>query len=197
VGLAATLLAPAAMPSPASSLPLDSCRLRDGSKAFAAWGDPRSYFLFPGGSFESDARQWTFVDGSTVVRGNETYFVRSATDRRSAHLTYSSSTISPTICVSMGEAWVRLFVKNPGVAGSFLHIQAFVQDRLTGLVLSTGFDVRGDPDSTDWSPSPAMLVPNLLGGVTGTQNLTLVFTPTGAPAEWGIDDVLVDPFKSR
>ena len=42
-----------------------------------------------------------------------------------------------------------------------------------------------------------MLIPNLLGGVLGTQKLTLVFTTRGAPATWNIDDVYVDPFKSR
>jgi len=41
------------------------------------------------------------------------------------------------------------------------------------------------------------LIPNLLGGVLGTQNLTLAFTTTGTKATWGIDDVYVDPFKSR
>jgi hypothetical protein len=40
-------------------------------------------------------------------------------------------------------------------------------------------------------------VPNLLGGLLGTEKLTLVFSTKGAPATWGIDDVFVDPFKSR
>jgi hypothetical protein len=35
-----------------------------------------------------------------------------------------------------------------------------------------------------------------LGGLLGTQNVTLVFTTKG-PATWGIDDVYIDPFRSR
>jgi hypothetical protein len=151
----------------------------------------------PGGSFERGTRGWGLTNGSAIVEGNETYFARAATDHRSVRFARESSVASPTICVALGEAWVRFFVQNPGVQGSFLHIEAFVQDRLTGLVLSWGFDVSGGAGATGWSPAPAMLVPNLLGGVTGTENLTLVFTATGARAAWGVDDVFVDPFKSR
>jgi hypothetical protein len=191
LGVAAT-----AVPA-ASALPLDHCGPRESSTAFSQWGDRRSYFLMPGGSFERGTRGWALANGSAIVQGNETYFARAATDHRSVRFVRESSVVSPTTCVALGEAWVRFFVRNPGVAGSFLHVQAFVQDRLTGLVLSTGFDISGGSGAIGWSPSPAMLVPNLLGGITGAENLTLVFTATGAAAAWGIDDVFVDPFKSR
>ena len=77
-----------------------------------------------------------------------------------------------------------------------LHVQALVQNPLTGLVLSTATDIQGT-SSTAWAPSSPILIPNLLGGLLGTQNLTLVFTNIGKPATWNIDDVFVDPFKSR
>jgi hypothetical protein len=109
----------------------------------------------------------------------------------------ASTVVSPTVCVAMGENTIRMFVKNSGVASSDLHIQAFVQNPLTGLVLSTGFDINGTAGKTGWSPTSRLPIPNLLGGVLGTQNLTLVFTTTGRPATWNIDDVFVDPFKSR
>ena len=97
----------------------------------------------------------------------------------------------------MGENTIRLFVKNSGVADSVLHVQASVQNPLTGLVLSTGFDIKGVKGTTTWAPTSQLLIPNLLGGILGTQNLTLVFTTKGTPATWNIDDVYVDPFKSR
>jgi hypothetical protein len=181
----------------ASALPLDSCGPRASSTAFAPWGDPRSYFLMPGGGFERGARGWTPADDSEIVRGNEAYFVGAATDRRSAQIVGGTIVVSPTICVALGESWIRFFVNNPGVAGSVLHLDAYVQDRLTGLVLAAGFDVSGGSGPPGWAPSSPLLVPNLLGGVTGTQNFTLVFTTRGVPAAWGIDDVFVDPFKSR
>ena len=105
---------------------------------------------------------------------------------------------SPTVCVGMGENTIRLFVKNPGVASSILHVQAYVQNPLTGLVLSTALRHQGNArcERLEGRPVP-LLIPNLLGGVLGTQNLTLVFTTSGAPATWNIDDVYVDPFKQR
>ena len=72
-----------------------------------------------------------------------------------------------------------------------------LENPLTGLVLSTGFDIKGTAGDTSWAPTARLLIPNLLGGVLGTQNLTLVYTTTGKPATWNVDDVFVDPFKSR
>jgi hypothetical protein len=175
---------------------LPSCAARPTSTAFAAFGDTRSYFLMPGGGFESGAPGWTLA-GSSVVSGNESSFINAQTDSHSLAIPAASLAVSPTVCVSMGENTIRLFVKNSGVSGSVLHLQAFVQNPLTGLVLSTGVDIQGRAGSTAWAPSSPISIPNLLGGVLGTQNLTLVFTNTGKPATWNIDDVFVDPFKSR
>jgi hypothetical protein len=92
---------------------------------------------------------------------------------------------------------VRFFVKNPGVAGAILHVQAYVQNPLTGLVLSTGFDVKSTTGAKTWAPGNQMLIPNLLGGVLGTQKVTLVFSTRGTATTWNVDDVFVDPFRSR
>jgi hypothetical protein len=87
---------------------------------------------------------------------------------------------------------IRLFVKNPRVRGSILHVEAIVRNPQSGKVAQTAFDVNGDAAPAGWSPSLALGIPNLLGG-TGTQELTLVFTTRGTAATWNIDDVFVDP----
>jgi len=176
---------------------LPSCAARPTTTPFAPWGDTSSYFLMPGGGFEAGSSGWTLAGGPAVVAGNETSFVYAPTDKHSLALPTGSTVGSPTVCVAMGENTIRMFVKNSGVVGSDLHIQAFVQNPLTGLVLSTGFDIKGTAGTTGWTPTGRLLIPNLLGGVLGTQNLTLVFTTTGKPATWNVDDVFVDPFKSR
>jgi hypothetical protein len=150
----------------------------------------------PGGGFEAGAPGW-ITAGTTVVSGNETSFVNSNTDAHSLAMPTLSMAVSPTVCVSMGDNTVRLFVKNSGVAYSVLHIQAYVQNPLTGLVLSTGFDITGTPGATGWAPTKQLLIPNLLGGLLGTQRLTLAFSTRGPAATWNIDDVFVDPFKLR
>jgi len=188
--------APAASASLLTTL-LPSCAAVRTSTPFAAWGDTHSYFVMPGGGFESGASGWVLAGGSAVVSGNETSFVNAATDTHSLAMPTGAVAVSPTQCVGMGENTIRLFVKNSGVASSDLHIQAFVQNPLTGLVLSTGFDIKGTAGASGWKPTSQLLIPNLLGGVLGTQNLTLVFSTTGAAAKWNIDDVFVDPFKLR
>lgn len=190
------LTASAASASLLSSL-LPSCAARPTSMPFAQWGDTSSYFLMPGGGFESGTPGWVLAGGAAVATGNETSFVNAKTDAHHLALPTGAVVVSPTVCVSMGENTIRLFLKNSGVASSVLHVQAFVQNPLTGLVLSTGFDVSGSAAASGWSPSSRLFIPNLLGGVLGTQNLTLVFSTRGAAATWNIDDVFVDPFKSR
>jgi len=176
---------------------LPSCAARPTTTPFAPWGDQSSYFLMPAGGFEAGATGWSLGDGPKVVSGNETSFVNAKTDTHSLSMPTGATVVSPTVCVAMGENTIRMFVKNSGVASSNLHIQAIVQNPLTGLVLSTGFDIKGTAGNTSWSPTDRLFIPNLLGGVLGTQNLTLVFTTTGKPATWNVDDVFVDPFKSR
>jgi hypothetical protein len=196
---AATLTATA---SPASASLLGGCRARTTSSPFAAWGDPSSYFLMSGGSFESGAGRWKLSSSSSsssssVVDDNEGYFVNGQDDTQSLSVPGGAQATSPSICVDMGENTVRFFVKSSVGAGSSLHVDAYVANPLTGLVLSTGVDIDGADAAGTWSATDQVVIPNLLGGVLGTQRLTLVFTPTGAPATWNIDDVYVDPFKSH
>jgi hypothetical protein len=189
------ITAPAASASLLGSL-LPSCSATNTSTPFAAWGDTKSYFLMPDGGFEAGAPAW-IKTGTAIVSGNETSFVNGRTDTHSLAMPTLSLAVSPTVCVSMGDNTVRLFVKNSGVANSVLHIEAYVQNPLTGLVLSTGFDIKGTSGSTGWAPTNQLWIPNLLGGVLGTQRLTLAFSARGAAATWNIDDVFVDPFKLR
>ena len=176
---------------------LPNCGARTASTPFAPWGDSHDYFPMPGGGFEAGTPGWTVAPSTKVVTGNETFFVSSKADTHSLTIPTGTQVTSPTVCVAMGENSVRFFVKNPGVAGAVLHIQAYVQNPLTGLTLSTGFDVNGTTGAKVWAPSSRITIPNLLGGVLGTQNVTLVFSAKGPSATWNIDDVFVDPFRSR
>jgi hypothetical protein len=174
---------------------LPNCGVSNAVSPFVSWGDTRSYFLMPNGGFESGTTGWT-AGAAKVVAGNESFYANSKTDSHSLSVPAGATVTSPTVCVAMGENTVRLFVKNPGVTGSTLHIQAYVQNPLTGLVLSTGFDLNSTAGATTWAPSVALWIPNLLGGVLGTQNVKLVLTTKGS-GTWGVDDVFIDPFRTR
>jgi len=193
IGLTPSLASASVLSTVSNTLP--NCGATASATPFAAWGDQSAYFLMPNGGFESGTTGWA-VGSSAVVAGNESFFVNSKTDSHSLSIPGGATVTSPTVCVAMGENTVRFFVKNPGVTGATLHVQAYVQNPLTGLVLSTGFDIPSTAGAQTWAPTPQLLIPNLLGGVLGTQNVTLVFTTKGT-AKWGVDDVFIDPFRSR
>ncbi|MDQ1382445.1 MAG: hypothetical protein QOJ71_3164, partial [Actinomycetota bacterium] len=176
--------------SPASALSLlPNCGARASSPVFAPWGDTSQYFPEANGGFEYGSSGWSLAGGASVESGNEIFNVADPTDAHSLAIAGGAEAISPTTCVAMGENTVRLFVKSSGTGPSSLHVQAFVQSAVTGIVLSTGFDVNANDRTQKWMPTPAFSVPNLLGGVVGVQRLTLVFTTRGASTgSWNIDD---------
>jgi hypothetical protein len=180
------------------------CTTRTDTTPFAQWGDDADYFLVPNGDFASGSTDWGLSGGASVVSGGEPYGVVPG-DSHSLMIPSGAQAVSETMCVAMGEEDIRMFVNNPGVQGSTLHVEAFVNNPLTGLTLETAVDVNSSTLPTGWGPTPIELIPNLLsavdiapgllGGILA-QNLTLVFTTQGTPATWNIDDVFVDPFKS-
>jgi hypothetical protein len=188
--------------SPSASAPASAflslfptCPVRPTSTPFAAWDDDNSYSVIPGGTFEDGAAGWT-LSGVPIVPDNEIFHVAGPDDTQSLSLTGDAQATSPDTCVDLGEHSIRMFVKSSGDADSTLHIQASVADPLTGLVLSTRYDISGGSDTSDWSPTGQTVIPNLLGGLLSTGRLSLVFTTSG-PATWNIDDVYLDPFKSH
>jgi hypothetical protein len=188
----------------ATSSAVAPCTARTDLNPFTQWGDHADYFLVPNGNFADGSTDWGLSGGASVVNGGEPFGVM-AGDSHSLAIPSGAQAVSETMCVTVGEEDIRMLVKNPGVKGSTLHVAAYVNNPLTGLTLSTAFDIESSSLPTGWGPaqtenipnllSEVDLVPSLLGGIL-TQNLTLVFSTQGTPATWNIDDVFVDPFKS-
>jgi len=172
------------------------CTSRDTSAAFARWLDPAQYFLASNGGFENGAADRNLNAGAAVAAGNEPYQLAGASDAHYLSLPAGSSAESRTACVEVGEATVRLLVDVPNVAGATLTVDASVVNPTTGLTLDTRYVVVSRLTPAGWTPTPEIVVPNLLGGIL-PENLTLRITAGGAPATWGVDDVYVDPFKHR
>lgn len=193
VGLTGAASATATMPTSATSVA--PCATRTLSEPFVRWNDAGNYFLVPNGGFENGAADWTLQGGAAVVSGNETFNAAGA-GSHSLQIPPGSQAQSQTMCVTRNEDSIRLFVGNQAVNGSILHVEAEVQNPQTGQIAQTAFDVNGNAVAAGWSPTMVLGIPDLLSG-NGTQNLTLIFTTRGTPATWKIDDVFVDPFKSR
>jgi hypothetical protein len=193
VGFLSASAAPSASAAIDAPLP---CTARDSSPVFARWLDPALYFQASNGGFERGAEDWTLGAGASVAGGNESFGVGGASDSHSLVLTAGASAESRTACLTLGEPTMRMFVKAPRTLGAALRIDASVENPTTGVTLQTSSLVLAGVGRSQWAPTPEILLPNLLGGIV-PENLTIRVTAVGVPATWSVDDVYVDPFKSR
>jgi hypothetical protein len=166
------------------------------TQPFQRFGDSNNYKLI--GNFESDAANWTFSGGAKVVAGNESYKVGGSGDAKSVLLPSGSSAVSPFTCVGLAEPTLRLFAKrNSALLGlvSTLNVQIQVQ---TSLGLSLWLPVLpGDLGGGSWHPTaPMPLIANILPLSTSDKTpVRFRFTPL--LGSWQIDDVYVDPYRTR
>jgi hypothetical protein len=169
------------------------CDGRPTSKVFARWLDPLNYAPVAGGSFES-AAGWTATGHAAVVSGNETFNV--AGGSRALSVPPGSSATSPSVCVGLDRPVLRFFARNTGSPLSLLRVDVLFEDAggnvrtLPALVL---------PGGRNWAPTlPVPVLVSLLPLLPGQGTpVAFRFTPLGAGGAWTIDDVYVDPRRSR
>jgi hypothetical protein len=171
-----------------------SCAGQTLSTPFTRWLDPMQYTLLPGGSFESGAPGWK-LSGASVVNGNESWKVGGATHAKSLRLTSGSSAVSAPICVGLEHPTLRFFAKKNSGLLSTLTVSARVQLQLGGtLDVPIGVVLAGG----QWTPTlPFLYLGNLLPLLPGQYTpVSFVFRPL-LGGDWQIDDVYVDPMRSR
>jgi hypothetical protein len=195
-------IAAAAFASPANAglLTASAQSCDDGpiTQPFQRFGDNASYKLLPGGSFEAGTAAWQLSGGAKLVSGNETYKVGGATHSRSLQLPSGSAAVSPFTCVGLSEPTLRLFAKrNSALLGlvSTLNVQIQVQ---TSLGLSLWLPVLpGDLGGSSWHPTaPMPLIANVLA-LSHSDKTPVRFRFTPLLGSWQIDDVYVDPYRTR
>lgn len=195
-------IAAAAFASPANAglLTTSAQSCDDGpiTQPFERFGDHANYKLLPGGSFEAGTAAWQLSGGAKLVSGNETYKVGGSTHSRSLQLPSGSAAVSPFTCVGLSEPTLRLFAKrNSALLGlvSTLNVQIQVQ---TSLGLSLWLPVLpGDLGGSSWHPTASMpLIANILP-LSHSDKTPVRFRFTPLLGSWQIDDVYVDPYRSR
>jgi hypothetical protein len=165
------------------------------ARVFQPWLDLAQYVPAPGGHAES-AAGWTFTGGARVVAGNEPWKVGDKAHRSSLLLPAGSSATTATMCVGLVHPTMRFFAKrNSGTLLNPLIVE--VQFEALGGVLKSlpiGVVLAGG----QWQPTlPSLVVANLLPLLPGAKTpVRFKFTPVGR-ADWQIDDVYVDPWRSR
>ena len=104
LAIAASAFAPAAQAHGTGSLA--GCASPALSPALSAFGDPRSYFVAPGGDFESSRHGWQLTGGAALAAGSGP--LRRGTVR-SLRLPAGATATSPVFCVDLDYPTFRFF----------------------------------------------------------------------------------------
>jgi hypothetical protein len=186
VGLAVAV--PAAMADTAG-LGQTSCPDEQTGQPFAPFGDPASYVLVPGGSFESGVPAWSTAGSTQLVADNEPWGAGS----QAMSLSPGSSATSPATCVGLLSPTLRFFARSTGGSASSSLQVSVVFKSVLGLIDT--LPVGSVQASDSWQPTPAYLfLINALSLLPDYRVVAFQFTPQG-DATWEIDDVYVDPWS--
>jgi hypothetical protein len=195
IALATLGLLAGGAPAQASSGGCDTAAL---SQPFLPWYDASQYQLVPGGDFEAQASDWTLAGDAQVVSGNESFQVTDPADSHSLSLGAGGTATTGTVCLAVEDPTLRLFVRNDGSPLSLLAVSVQFTDpsgnqqSLPLTLVSAG---------SDWQPTAQIPVAlNLLSLPllsSGATNVNFSFTPVGPGGDWTIDDVYLDPFKTK
>jgi hypothetical protein len=168
------------------------CAVQEASQVFAAWLDPSFYTLAPQGDFEGPTT-WTLGSGAAPVAQQSPY----GTGSQALSLGQTGTAVTPSFCVDVTQPTLRFFVKNSGPALATLNVDAIFTD-LSGSRRT--LQIAKLTSGASWAPSPIVpLIVNQLATVsaTGTSSIQLKFTAASGKGTWVIDDVEIDPFRSR
>lgn len=191
---ALTACAAFATPASAASAPAATgCPDVAVTQPFAQWGDTADYFPAPNGGLERGASGWALRGDAEVQKGNEPWHVAGADDRRSLQLTGGSSATTAAFCIGVEHQSMRFFAdaeRTGSLDVDVLYSDAAGADRSLRIATLAG--------SGRWAPSDVvpMVVNALAAERDNAMSVRLRFTPRGR-GDWSIDDVLVDPYRSR
>jgi hypothetical protein len=158
------------------------------TQAFARWGDPHYYVFGANGGLELGSYGWSLAGGSSVVSGNESYYLHSRYDTHSLFIPANGSATTPPMCMATSSSVLRFFLKGGGA----VHVQV-VERNLLGLVVGV-LDQATVGGSAVWQPSPTIVNLDSLQGLVGVSSIQLRFTAQGGSDQ--VDDVYVDPMAS-
>lgn len=178
------------------------CTPRSTTKAFAQFGDTNDYFPVTNGRFEvgslglnDELSGWSQATTATIVAENEPWRILGAADQRALSLRQGAWMLSYRFCVQVGEDSARLFVKSPGVKGARLHVEATVIDSDESDSANEAVNTLTiDGSQPGWMPTPRLPLPNVYDA-RGLQYVTLEIT--AERGDWLVDDILVDPWRTR
>ena len=188
-GLLALIATPALAATSTTSAPAATtagCATPAMAPFLASFGDWRSYFLAPGGSFETRTQAWTLTGGATSTSGSGP--LRLGAAARSLRLPAGATATSPVFCVDLNYPTFRFFSSRGNAPLSVDVIYPALGTKKPKATTVNG----GTPA---WSlTKDVSLRPTLVTRDAGWRMVQLRFIAgTGATGDWLVDDVLIDP----
>ena len=170
-------------PAPTSA----DCPLPSLSKPLIGYGDWRSYFTAPGGTFETSS--WSLAGGATLTPGSGP--LRLGAARSSLRLPPGASATSPVFCVDLDYPTMRFF-STQRVLGSNSKLNVDVIYPALGTSKPKVATVSG---TSSWALSKDVkLRPELVTSNSGWRFVKLRYSADWATTgDWRVDDVLIDP----
>jgi hypothetical protein len=170
---------------------VEACTTRNLSQPFVNWGDSNNYFPVTSGTFETGTTGWTIGSGVTRAPENEPW--RVAGGSSSLKIPAGSSASTAEMCLTADEDSTRFFYKAPG-SGQSLQVTIKATNTVQHITYVTSFTLQTG-SFAGWQLTPRIPLPDVRG-TTGTENVVITLAPNGT-APWLIDDVFVDPSRTR
>jgi hypothetical protein len=171
-----------------------SCDDQVFEQPFLQWADPANYVLAPSGTFEAGSGSWDLAGGAAVGTGDEPYDVHGPNETIGLGLPAGSVATTGSMCVGIEHPTLRLFARNSGSVLSVLKVEVLFEDASGNThALPIGLLTAGG----QWQPTIVMpIVANLLPLLPG-ERTAVAFRFSANGGNWRIDDVYVDPYRSR
>ena len=160
---------------------------------FAPWQDFADYLLAPDGDFEAGAASWLLEGGASAVEGNDPLPVGDPSDHGTLRLPAGATATTAPMCIGVEHRTMR-FLGTSGTSGTLLVEALYSKgdDPTKSITLGA---VRG---TGGWAPSDVlpMRVNDLAADSGNAMSVSLRFSARGNAA-WEIDDVYVDPYRTK
>jgi hypothetical protein len=161
---------------------------------FAPWQDFADYFLAPNGDIEAGATSWQLQGGASAVEGNNRFKVGKTTDHRSLRMPAGASATTASFCIGAEHKFMRFF--GVSTTAGTLAVEALYTKR--GATQKTAVSLGAVRGTGAWAPTPimAMRVNELAAAYGNAMPVSLRFTAR-TTAAWQIDDVYIDPYRTK
>jgi hypothetical protein len=150
---------------------------------FLPWGDSYEYVPTTGGSFEPGQPAWSLSGGASIVNDNAPNPLDPTTNSHALHLTAGSSVTSACVTAPGILGIVRFFAKS---TGGQLKVEILVKGGV--------YDAGTITAASNWSPS--QILTSNAPAYKGPVPYQIRLTALGANADFTIDDVYFDPWRS-